>query len=254
MAAPESPSSDAAPPQPAARPQRGWGAGRVLVLIVGIIAALIGLSLLAGGGALLWADRTLRDDDGYLTTPDEVLQTTTYALASEGLDVETGDLPDWMTDADRFGNIKIEASSRDGRPLFVGVGPVGAVNAYLGSVSHDVVTDFAVDPFSVTYERQPGGAPSTPPTEQSFWAATSTGSPDETLNWDVEAGNWTIVVMNSDASRGVAVDVAVGAKIGFIFWVAIGILIVGAIITVGSVFLIYLAFRRPRAPATAPAV
>ena len=253
MSAPESPS----PALPAAAApgaaSRGWGAGRVLVLIVGIVAALIALALLAGGGALLAADRSFRDDDGYLTTPDEVFQTTTFALASEGLDIETGDTPDWLTDPDRFGEIKIEASSRDGKPLFVGVGPQGEVNGYLGGVAHDIVTDFAVDPFSVTYERQPGRRPRGQPSQQPFWAATATGSPDETLNWDVESGNWTVVVMNADASRGVAVNVAVGAKIGFLLWIAIGLLVVGGILLVGSAFLIYLAFRRPRAPATAPA-
>jgi len=250
VATPE-PDRPAPPPPPPAPPHRGWGAGRVLLLIVGIVAALIALGLLAGGGAVLWVDQTQRDDDGYLTTPSERFQTTSFALATEGLDITNTEGPDFATDPDHYGRIKIEATSLNGRPLFVGVGREGAVNGYLRGVAHDKVVDIDFDPFRVDYRGSLGGPPGSDPGSQDFWEARSDGSPDETLRWDVESGNWSVVVMNADASRGVDVDVAVGAKLGFLIWVAVGLLIAGAVIAVGSAFLIYLAVRTPRAPRTA---
>lgn len=239
--------AEPARPAPApAQPQRGWGAGRVLVLIAGVVVALIALALLAAGAVTLWADRTQRDDDGYLTTPSEPFATARYAIASEGLDVETGDA-DWLIEPDRFGRIKIEASSTAGRPLFVGVGPERAVTAYLSGVAYDEVEDVDFDPFRVDYVPRPGGAPRAEPASRGFWAARALGSPEETLTWDVESGDWSVVLMNADASRGVEAEVAVGARLGFLLWVAIGLLIAGALLAVASAFLLYLAFRSPRA-------
>ena len=45
-------------------PRRGWGAGRIALVVVGSVLALLGAGLLAGGCGLLWADQTQRDDDG----------------------------------------------------------------------------------------------------------------------------------------------------------------------------------------------
>ena len=214
----------------------------MLLLVVGSLGVLIGLALLVAGGFALWADQTQRDDDGYLTTPTETFSTPRYALTTEGLDVNA-EGPDWATDPDRFGRIKIEASSNDGRPLFVGIGPQGDVSSYLRGVAHDEVDDVNFDPFSVDYAASPGGPPRAGPAGQGFWAARASGAPDETLTWDVESGDWSVVVMNADASRGVDVDMAVGARLGFLLWLAVGLLIAGALVLAGSVFLIYLAAR-----------
>jgi hypothetical protein len=235
-------------PAPPASPTRRWGVGRVLLLIVGILAVLFGALLLAGGGLALWLDQARRDSDGYLTTPTERLQTATFALASTGLDIAHPRGPDFATNPDRLGHVKVEATSLDGRRLFVGIGPEDAVDRYLRGVAHDEVTSLDFHPFEATYRRSGGGAPRSRPGSQRFWAARAQGSPNETLRWDVASGDWSVVVMNADASRGVDVDVAVGARLGFLIWVAVGLLIAGAVVIAISVLLIYLAVRTPRAP------
>src|SRR5947207_1796954 len=196
MAAPEAPRPESPPP---ATPQRGWGVGRVLLLVVGILAALFGALLLAGGGFVLWLDQTQRDSDGYLTTPSERLQTATFALASTGLDVTHPGGPDFATNPDRFGHVKVEATSLDGKPLFVGIGPETAVDAYLSGVAHDEVTSLDFHPFRPTYARHAGGPPRRKPGAQRFWAARVAGSSKETVRWDVASGDWSVVVMNADA-------------------------------------------------------
>jgi len=73
----------------------------------------------------------------------------------------------------------------------------------------------------------------------------------------VREGDWTVVLMNADSSRGVAADVDLGAKLSFLLWVAIGLLVGGVLVSVGSAALIVLAARtrpRPPAPPVPPAV
>ena len=59
-------------------------AGRVALIVLGSVVALLGLGLAAGGGFLLWADRTQREG-GYLTTPTERLE----ALGAQRADLAT---------------------------------------------------------------------------------------------------------------------------------------------------------------------
>src|SRR5207237_4817058 len=114
------------------------------------------------------------------------------------------------------------------------------------------VQDLDFDPFRVTYLPVTGRAPQAPPTEQSFWAASASGVGTQTLTWKVRDGDWSVVLMNADGSRGVAADVDLGAKLSFLLWVAIGLLIGGALLLGGAIALIVLA-ARTRPPPAAPA-
>jgi hypothetical protein len=114
------------------------------------------------------------------------------------------------------------------------------------------VIDF--DPFRVTYLPVTGGTPQGPPTEQRFWAASASGVGTQTLTWKVREGDWSVVLMNSDGSRGVAANIDVGAKMSFLLWVAIGSLLGGVLVTGGSAALVVLAARtrRPQPPPPVP--
>ena len=77
----------AAPPE-SARPVGGGGAGRVVLIVLGIIAAILSFALLAGGAALAVLDQTQRDEDGFLMSPDEEFATPTYAVVSQSADID----------------------------------------------------------------------------------------------------------------------------------------------------------------------
>ncbi len=224
-------------------------AGRVILIVLGSIGVLFGLAVMAGGGFLLWADQTQRDD-GYLTTPTERFATPTYALTRTRLEVDTNGAG-WVLNDNWFGRIRIRGGSPGGKTLFIGVGPAADVAKYLGSVAHANVQDINFDPFRATYLPVTGGSPDEPPTDQHFWAASASGVGTQTLTWKVRDGDWSVVLMNADASRGVAADIDLGAKLSFLLWVAIGLLIGGLLVTGGSTALVLLAARTPR-PLPAP--
>jgi len=226
-------------------------AGRVVLIVLGGIGVLFGLAVLAAGGFLLWADRTQRED-GYLTTPTERFATPTYALTRTRLSVDTQG-PGWVLNDNWFGKVRIRGESHGSKTLFIGIGPQAEVAKYLATVAHADVQDIDFDPFDATYLSITGGAPEGPPTEQHFWAASASGVGTQTLTWKVRDGDWSVVLMNADGSRGVAADIDLGAKLSFLLWVAIGLLIGGALVTGGSTALIVLAARTPRrSPAPPP--
>jgi hypothetical protein len=225
--------------------------GRVALIVLGTVGALLGLALLVGGGFLLWADRTERED-GYLTTPTERFVTSSYALTRTRLEVDA-DGPAWLWNDNWFGKIRVRGESAAGKLLFIGIAPEPAVARYLGDVAHANVEDIEVDPFRVRYRAIAGGPPQGPPTAQHFWAVSASGVGQQTVTWEVREGDWSVVLMNADGSRGVVADVDLGAKLSFLLWLAVGLLLGGGFVLVGSAALIILAARRRQAPPMPPA-
>ena len=228
------------PPPPSGT---NWTAGRILLVVLGSLVALLAAGLLAVGGTLLWADRAHRDDDGFLTTPTELFESDSYAITSEGIDLFEADTGgDWVLSEGVLGDVRltVEATS----DVFVGIAETADVDAYLDGVAHDQVRDLDFDPFRAEYRRFRGGAPAGPPGEQTFWAASASGTGEQTATWEAEAGEWTIVLMNADASQGVSADLSAGAEADFLLWLAIGLLIAGVLLLAAGVLLIVLGARR----------
>ena len=185
----------AEPPAEETAPGRKWTAGRIVAIVAGSILALISLGLLAAGVTGMVYDLTQRDSDGFLMSPSEQFDTGSYALVSETLDIES-EVPQWVID-ELIGTVRIKSESE--QPVFVGIASEADAESYLGDVRRAVVTDIE-DP---DYSPRPGGPPPSPPTEQSFWVASTSGAGEQVLDWDVEDGDWVIVAMSSDGSAGV---------------------------------------------------
>jgi hypothetical protein len=221
----------------------GRSAGQIVLIVVGSLAGLIALVLLAGGGVLIWAHETKRDADGYYATSVERLATPTYAFVSERLDVGTNG-PNWLFRRGRLGTIRVSATGASGHPVFVGIARTNRVESYLRLVAHDEVSDFEADPFSVTYARRIGSAAPATPTGLELWAVKASGVGRQTLKWPVRKGSWAVVVMNADASKGVRADVSVGARVPFLFWLTIGLLGGGVALGAGAGAAVFFGSRR----------
>ena len=223
---------------PAAEGGRG---GRIVLLVLGSIAALFAFAALAGGCALVAIDQTQRDDDGFLMSPSEELSTPTYAIVSESAELDTSGA-EWALDT-FLGTVRIRSESE--RPVFVGIARRVDVEAYLDSVERDAVSDFDGDP---RYEREPGAAPQRPPGDQTFWVASSSGTGEQTLEWEPEDGFWQAVLMNEDASRGVSSEVSIGAELDSVLWIGLALLGVGALLAGGAALAVTAGIRRGRRP------
>ena len=246
-------SAHPAPPEAPAR----WTAGRIVLVILGSIAALIGAGLLAAGTGLLWADQTQRDDDGYLSAPTETFATSSHAIVSERIDLVEADNRGgrWLLSEAVLGDVRVQAEAQG--EVFVGIGRTRDVDAYLGGVAHDTVAELDYEPFRVDYDRVAGTSEPAPPGDQDFWVASATGPGEQTARWDVEPGAWSVVVMNADGSTGVAADVSAGAEADFLTWLAVIVLVAGLVFLAGGGGMIYAGARsagRTSAPAAPGAV
>jgi len=228
------------PPPVPPPPQPGrMTAGRIALVVFGALAVLVGFALLVAGAVLGWAHTTQRDDDGFYRSGSHVLETATYAITSDridlGADVGEGD---WVP-FDDIGTAQVLARGPETSPLFVGIGPSDDVERYLADVEHDEIDDVSGRPFDVDYDRRDGTAAPAPPAEQDFWVASSTGSGARDLRWDVEQGDWMVVLMNADASPGVSADVAVGLDTDVLLAIGIGLAVGGVVLLgVGALLLI----------------
>ena len=219
-------------------PRPGLGAGRVTAIVFGAIGALLGLGLTTAGVIALVYEATQRDADGYVLAPDESLSTETYAITSEGVDIYLEDVPDWIVNAESLGTIRVNAVSEDGEELFVGIAPEAEVDAFLADVAHEEFTGLGGPGTAVAGDTGAGR-----PDGVDIWVASATSTDTATVTWSMEDGRWALVVMNADASPGVAVDMTVGAQIDWLDELGIGLLIAGVLLLGVGVLAIALSAR-----------
>ena len=77
-----------------------------------------------------------------------------------------------------------------------------------------------------------------PPGDQEFWTLSVTGIGVQEMEWELEEGDVSFVVMNEDASDGLAIDVVAGVRVPMIGPVGVGLLIGGGVsLAVGTLLL-----------------
>ncbi len=199
---------------------------KIILAITGGIAGLVSIGLLIGGIALVVVHTTQRDDAGFLTSPDYEMETDSFAIVSG--DIDLGSFPDawWPEDT---GKVKLNADPVGTRPIFIGIGPSDDVDRYLSGVALDEVTDLGARRDDVDYRSTSGGAPITRPADQTFWVAASQGIGPQQFEWELESGEWKLVLMNADGSAGVTAEVEAGVKIGVLLPIGIGFLVAGVL-------------------------
>ncbi len=215
-------------------PPSRWSAGRIVSVIVGAVLVLMSLGALAGGGTVLWADQTLRQD-GYLTASTGNVNTTGYAVTSDSVDLHGGPA-DWVATS-ALGRVRIQVTpANPARPVFVGVAPADAVRSYLAGAHYLTLTGFASD--HETYVLHEGNAVPQRPGSAHIWAAQASGTGTQTLVWTARHGDWMVVVMNASASPGVSFSATAGATVPALTGIAIGLLTGGVIVLILGVVLI----------------
>jgi hypothetical protein len=213
--------------------------GKVIVAIVAVVFALISVGMIAGGGALAWAFGVERDSDGFLESPSFELTSSGYALTSEEIDLAARP-GDWWPSGLADVRFDVEAD----QPVFVGIGPSAEVATYLAGVAVDEVTRLGPAQADVEYRAVSGAAaPASTPLAETFWVTSAEGA-DASLTWEVAQGEWSIVVMNADASAPVAVTVQAAVRIPILLGIGVGLLMGGLVLGLFAAGMLVWATRR----------
>ena len=218
----ESPTIPMAPPAPSRQ------AGRGVPITIGAVMATVGSVLALGGGGVL----ALAGTDGTLESGTQDFSTSASALTSGVARIDHTD--DFASIAGKP-TVRVKATAAGDPDVFVGVARAGAVDRYLAGAATTEVTDLDVSPWGTTdKERHPGDAKPKPPAKQSFWVEKASGR-TASIDWKVRDGNYRLVVMNADASRGVVTDSDFELELPHVGTIALVTLIAGLSLVAGGV-------------------
>jgi hypothetical protein len=227
-----------AAPVPVAQRRSG---PRIATIVVGGLLALVGAGAAVTGGGLL----AVFGSDGTVDSGRHSLSTRSTALVSEVADI------DGTKEAtDVLGKPRVRLSVHATGPakgLFVGIGPAKQVERYLASAPIDEVSDLQVGPFDsfeLTHNPRSGSKLPARPASQPFWVAKGTGTDAATLRWKLRDGDYRVVVMNADGSRGVHTDGDVGVTVPHLPAIGWSLLGGGLALLAGGIGAIVLGARR----------
>jgi hypothetical protein len=213
---------------------------RGLKLGFGIPLLLVGFFVTMGGIALT----ALFGPDGTVTISDITLAGRGHAILLDGILVRNN-LP---SGGGFSATLTLDVRS-DAGPIFVGVGPTDDVIAYLDGAAIDQVSEFNW-PSDVRTEEIPGSGSPRPPGTRGFWSASDEGAGARSVKWTVTRGDWSVVVMNSDATGDVDVTASASLRLPVVGPLGIVLLVLGLVALVAGVLL---TVSGARTPSTAPA-
>ena len=199
--------------------QSELGSGRVIAVVVASLAVLAGLAALAGGAHRA---RVRPDPARRQWLPDDGL----HPLLDHDLRARLRQLPHRRRRRrfrrTRHARHRPRPHARARSRCSSASRRAAAVDSYLADVRREVATRF--DAQQSDFRLHQGGAPATPPTAKTFWAAQVVGTGTQTLSWTPQNGDWRIVVMNASGSAGIRTDLALGARFPHLLSIGIGAL------------------------------
>lgn len=242
-------STPVAPATSTSAPRRTGG--HIAAIVIGGLALLPSLGVLAGGTALAVGEAVATDDDGYFTM-------TLDRIESDGVAIATADV--WEDDLEEDGPWVFDMLDLDVRlrvdgagateNVFVGIARTDDVAGYLAGAPYSEVAE--IDDHTPVYEQVAGTetreSALASPLDQDIWVASASGTGEQELTWDTRGGRWSVVVMNADGTADVAADVEVGAHSDAITPIAVTLIVLGGIGTLVSIALIVFGIRGRRTP------
>lgn len=225
---------------------------RTAAIAFGIAALVVGALILLMGSA----PTEHRDADGYYMDDPVTFARPSRAIITDDIDILKGVYGPLADDAFLLYvtadpvDFRMQGVASGPEVLFLGIAPTSAADAYLDGVAHDEIAEVESHEESkqildIRYTAHEGtDAPSTPSTE-TFWEVSVEGTGPQTLDWTLEPGDWTAVIMNADASLGVTAELAFGAAAASnIDSIARTGLIGAAVLVIGGLLLLTYGFLR----------
>jgi len=213
---------------------------RLLLGVVGLAGVLIALPLLFAGGTLFWVDTALTDANGFVNSTVMEIEVDGFALVAGPTEIEDlPEIPDSPIALGEIATLRIQAENLDAdQGIFIGIALTETLDDYLGGVPYAVVDDTDEGELFLSYRMNASDEPLSPPGEQEFWTSSTTGIGLQQLEWELEEGDVSFVIMNEDASDGLAIEVVAGVRVPLIGPVGVGLLIGGGVtLAIGTILL-----------------
>jgi len=229
---------DAMPPAGPAEPGLGWTVGRVVSAVIGSVLVLSAAGFLAGGAGLTWAGHARREG-GFVTSTSASYSTADRALVSDTIQLPAASW-NWLGKS-VIGQVRLRVTASDpSKPVFVGIAQAAAVSRYLSGAGYTTLTNLGGRTTAVSHQ---GTAVPAAPASTPIWTVHAVGTGTQALVWTPAAGNWTVVVMNPNATPGLSVQADAGATMPGLSWITGFLLIGGLLLMAGGVLLIVISVR-----------
>ncbi|GAA2114358.1 hypothetical protein GCM10009843_02750 [Nocardioides bigeumensis] len=182
------------------------GSARQIVGVVLVAAAVLWL----GVGLTLLVVQHQQDRDGYFMTRSTSAHSDGLAVVLSG---EANGVSGPVDVESLVGRARVTADRHGSGEYFVGIGPSDEVAAFLRNVPHSEILDVTESDADLRYREHDGSQPGSPPGDQSFWLTSAAGAGRLKLDLEPPTGDWSLVVMNVDASPQVDAELSVGATL-----------------------------------------
>lgn len=223
---------------------------------IGFGVALVVVGLVLGWSGLAPLSEYWDADDGYFMSSPLTLDRASSAIVAEDVDLLRGRYDTLTEETFIFtfmgepDEVRLQGVASTSDALFVGIAATVDADAYLDGVGHDEIVEWDSDQANITdveYVTHEGtGIPDAPGAE-TFWVASVTGTGEQTLDWTIEPGDWTVVVMNADSSSGVTAELRFGTLVpAGLHVVAWTVLAVGLVALISGATLLVVGLRGRR--------
>lgn len=211
---------------------------RILLLALGIILLVLGIVAILAGAAIFYLNMGT-DAEGYTVSPVYQIRSSAnaFALGVKPLNISKFS---WLGE-DNIAETKWIIKAVDGgKQVFAGWCELSDVEVYLYSFRYETPYPNWTWPVGPYYARinvnstriYHQGAPSHPPTSESFWIESVVTGESATIYWDPTwAENTrmkTLVIMNADGSSGVNADLQLGFKVPILTWLPYLLILLGS--------------------------
>jgi hypothetical protein len=186
---------------------------------------------------LFWANGADTESGGFHSTDYINMESDSHAITISRADIHFKSA--WIWDWSNLLTFRIEAVNEDAsKRIFIGVAKESDLESYLEEVGHTQITDFSVRPYEVdsvnitgiSEPMAPISIPNTnrPPYEE-FWTESAHGPGPQDLEFELEAEDFVITLMNDDGSAGIDLNLKLGTKEPLILGTAVAFLVAGIV-------------------------
>jgi len=225
-------------------------AGKIILLVIGIIVLLISLGFVAGGAVLYGVNTTLTDSQGFISSKGVELTASSYAIATQDVNINVGTgipVNVWGISPGDLVTVGITASSNSPTEnVFIGIANEADAQTYLSNVQYHEISRLHFNPGGtpdVQYITHQGSVPANP-VSQTFWVSSTYGTGTRTLEWAPQSGTYWIILMNEDASAGLDHTVSLAARVPLLSTIGLGLLALGIVGLIVGAIMLYFALRR----------